>query len=150
MGLEVKKVSFGGAKIKGDYSQVQKKARNAGYPLKYVIKIHERLKHLFPHKGDTLKFVDGYVDVFDGCCSTYKSPLRKVKLIRNHREIDVETVQMFKKPVVHWLFQNSVDMRLGLKHAKKYAQELQMLEQRQYLLAFFQAAVRLAKRIPKP
>ena len=143
----VKNVSFG-AKITGDYSKVQKKSYNAGYPLSHILKIDERLHQLFSQKGDKVKFVDAIKEVFDGCCGTDKVPVRKVKLIRNGQEVDFEPVELFKKP--RWFsqfFDGCKIKRIGLKHAEKYNAELEMIGLRQYLLAYYQAALKLAKRV---
>ena len=142
----VNNINFG-ARIKGDYSKVQKTSYNAGYPLKYILKIDERLHQLFPEQGDTLKFVDGVKEYFDGCCGTTKVKNRQLRLIRNQKEIGFEPVEMFKRPSMTYFDTIFADMRLGKKHAEKYTSELKMLEQRQYLLAYYQAALRLAKRV---
>ena len=137
-----------GAKLCGDYSKIQKKSGDAGYPLIYVLKIYERLHQLFPAKSDKLKFVDTIKEVFDGCCGTDKVPVRKVKLIRNGQEVDFEPVELFKKP--RWFsafFDGHAIKRIGMRHAEKYNAELETIGLRQYLLAYYQAALKLAKRV---
>ena len=144
--LPVNSVSFG-AKIKGDYSKVQKTSYNAGYPLSYILKIDERLHQLFPQKGDTIKFVDGTKEVFHECGHSHNVPNRSIRLIRNHREVDIEPVELFKKPLLNLFDEIFAYKRLGEKHAEKYTSELRMLNKRQFLLAYYQAALRLAKRV---
>ena len=142
----VKNVSFG-ANIAGDYSKIQHISRNAGYPLRYILKIDERLHQLFPEKGYTVKFVDTTKEVFDGCCSTYKTAVRKVKLIKNHQEVDFEPVELFKRPRCFSCFFDGISIRrIGIKHAEKYNDELEMIGLRQYLMSYYQAALRLASR----